>query len=151
MISGVGADFRVDDTSDTLDNWSETEEARSESSCEPPLTTTTTTGVAGGIFSEVSTCSSSAGGGTGAFLFFMAEASEAFDVLDTFQIDEASKPIISQIQFRSITRHLVICVRITHMFTTFSLTCVKFDDELPGVVIKLDRGDLTGLLHPLSA
>lgn len=112
MISGVGADFRVDDTSDTLDNWSETEEARSESSCEPPLTTTTTTGVAGGIFSEVSTCSSSAGGGTGAFLFFMAEASEAFDVLDT---------------------------------------CVKFDDELPGVVIKLDRGDLTGLLHPLSA
>lgn len=72
--SGV-ADFRGDDMSDTLDIWSETDEARSESSCDPLM--------AVGVFSEASTCSCRAGGGTGAFLFLMAEASEAFEVLDT--------------------------------------------------------------------
>jgi hypothetical protein len=122
MMSGVGADFRVDDTSDTLDNWSETEEARSESSCDPPLTTTTTTGVAGGNLSEVSTCSSSAGGGTGAFLFLKTEASEAFDVLDTFlKITRQANPIISQIQFHS----SLICVRHTKFVVQLSLLLVS--------------------------
>ncbi len=124
MMSGVGADFRVDDMSDTLDNWSETEEARSESSCDPPLTTTTTTGVAGGNLSEVSTCSSSAGGGTGAFLFLKTEASEAFDVLDTFfKIDETSKPNnqSNTISFHHLSAYLCPSHKICS--TTFSYLC----------------------------
>lgn len=137
--SGV-ADFRGDDKSDTLDIWSETDEARSESSCMSLEMTTVVvvvvvaTVVSGLAFSaEASTCSCKAGGGTGAFLFLMAEASEAFEVLDTCtHITQTSrqKPHNGQ---------LLPCLP----------TCVKFDDETSGVVSKLETG-LIGLQLPLS-
>lgn len=84
--SGVG-DFCGDDRSDTLDSWSETDDARSDSSWEP-LMMVVLLSSATIIFSPSSVCSRRAGGGTGAFLFLMAEANEAFEVLDTCNREE---------------------------------------------------------------